>query len=258
MERWDLMNEYDLFAHLYDLEHRDFVDDIELYRSLAQRCDGPVLELGCGSGRVCLALAEAGFEGTGIDISEEMLALARAHAADAGLADQVLLERADVRSLSFDSTYALALYPCNGFVHLLTAEDQLAALRSIHRALLDGGFLVIDLPNPHAVLDVAADGHLLLRKRFTSPEGHTVTSFTCSQTDLAGQRQDLLLVYDEEDDRGAVRRTTVELEIRFVYRREMALLLRQAGFAIDGVYGTYDLDPYEAESEQMIYLAHRV
>jgi SAM-dependent methyltransferase len=251
------MNDYDQFARLYDLEHRDFADDIEFYRNFALRCDGPVLELGCGSGRVCLALAQSGLWVTGVDSSTEMLALARAHAAAAGLSERLCLEHADVRDLAFEEQFALAIYPLNGFLHLLTVEDQLAALDNAYRALLPGGFLVVYLPNPHAVLVPDTDGQLLLRRHFTSPEGHRITSFTSTQTDLTEQRQHLSLFYDEVGDDGLVRRTTVETELRFVYRYEMAALLRQAGFVVDAVYGSYDLDPCEADSEVMLFVAYR-
>ena len=251
------MNDYDQFARLYDLEQGEFSQDIELYTNFALRCDGPVLELGCGSGRVCLVLARAGFDVTGVDSSEAMLALARAKVADAGLSARVRLDLADVRELAFDAQFALAVYPLNGYLHLLEVEDQLAALRGIHRALLPGGFLIVDLPNPHAVLNPQSDAQLHLRRHFRSPEGHAVSSFSSAQTDLADQRQALTLMYDEVDDEGVVRRTVVETELRFVYRYEMTLLLQQAGFVVDAVYGTYDLDPYGSDDELMLFVAYR-
>ena len=251
------MNDYDQFARLYDLEHKGFADDVALYRNFAYRCDGPVLELGCGSGRVCLALARAGLDVAGVDNSAAMLALARAHLEDAGLSERVRLELTDVRTLAYEGQFVLAIYPLNGFLHLLTIEDQLAALRSAHRALLPGGFLIIDLPNPHAVFAPLTDGQLLLRRRFTSPQGCSIACFASTRTDLVEQRQYLTLFYDEVDTDGVIHRTTVETELRFVYRYEMAALLGQAGLAIDAVYGNYDLDPYQVDSDQMIYVAYR-
>ena len=251
------MSNYDLFAHLYHLEHGDLQEDIELYRNFATRCDGPVLELGCGTGRVSVALAQGGFHVTGVDNSAAMLALAQTHVADSGSSERVRLEKADVRSLALESHFALAIYPLNGFLHLLADEDQLAALQGAYRALLPGGFLVVDLPNPHAVFAPATDGQLMLRRRFPSPDGTMISSFTTTQTDLASQVQHLVLLYDQVNDHGVVYRTTVEIDLRFVYRHEMAGLLRQAGFKVDAVYGTYDLDPYEADSPIMLFVAYR-
>jgi SAM-dependent methyltransferase len=250
-----VMSEYDRFARLYDLEHRDLSADLELYRNFALRCDGPVLELGCGSGRVSIPLAQSGLNVTGIDRSTAMLELARARAAEAGLTERLCLEQVDLRTPAFRAQFALAICPLNGFLHLLTVEDQLAALRSAHRALLPGGFLIVDLPNPHTVFVPGADGRLFLRRRFFSPEGYSIASFTVAQTDLSAQRQYLTLIYDQEDADGQVCRTTVESELRFVYRYEMALLLERCGFEVDGVYGSYDLDPYEMNSDLMLFVA---
>jgi SAM-dependent methyltransferase len=251
------MNEYDQFARLYDLEHQDVRDDVALYRNLAMRCDGPVLELGCGSGRVCLSLAEAGVRVTGIDSSKQMLALAHRRAEEQGLLGRVRLEEIDVRHMAFPAQFALVLYPLNGFLHLRTAEDQRAALHNACQALLPGGILVVDLPNPHAVFDPQSDGQLALRRRFRGTHGGTAMSYAIVQTDLAEQCQYVTLLYDEMDGEGVVRRTTVDTVLRFVYRFEMVHLLERAGLAIDAVYGSYDLDPYDVDSDLMLFVAYR-
>jgi SAM-dependent methyltransferase len=253
----DLVSEYDLFAELYDLEHAELDADIELYRNFALRCDGPVLELGCGSGRVGIALARDGLDVVGVDNSVAMLALARARATGAPLRGRIRFEQTDVRSLSMAGQFALAIYPLNGFLHLLSMEDQQRALRNIGRALMPGGLLILDLPNPHVVFVPGMDDQLVVRRRFWSPEGQPVTSLTCSRTHLADQTQHLTLFYDRVDGQGLVRRTTVEMDLRFVYRYEMACLLEQAGFTVDDVYGSYDMDPYESDSESMVFVAYK-
>ena len=251
------MSSYDLFAPLYDLEHSDFTDDIEMYLNFAVRCDGPVLELGCGSGRVSVALAKAGFDVTGIDESAAMLALAREHAADAGVAGRVRFEQCDVRRFAIAEQFALAIYPLNGFLHLTTGEDQHVALSNIRQALLPEGLLVVDLPNPHTTFEPGLDGQMILRRQFRSPEGHTWLSMMSTQTDLAGQIQHMLLAYERMDDEGIVHRVTAQMDLRFAYRYEIEYLLRQVGFRLDDVYGTYDLDPYEADSPNMVFVTYK-
>ena len=251
------MSDYDLFARLYELEHQHLTEDIELYRNFALRCDGPVLELGCGTGRVGLALARAGLQVVGVDSSAGMLSLARTRAAQAGLSERFQVHHLDVRALAFEEQFALAIYPLNGFLHLTEVEDQRAVLHNVRHALLDGGLLIVDLPNPHTAFDPAADRQLALRRRFASPEGRPITSLTCAETDLAAQVQRLTLFYDEEGQDGLVRRTTVEMALRFVYRYEMTGLLRESGFQVDAVYGSYDLDPYHADSDVMLFVAYR-
>jgi SAM-dependent methyltransferase len=251
------MDSYDLFATLYDLEHQDFAEDIELYHNYAVRCGGLVLELGCGTGRVCLALAQAGLDVVGVDNSPAMLALARAHAADAGLSGQVELQLADVRTLDLERQFALAIYPLNGFLHLLTVADQLAVLRNVSRALLPGGLLILDLPNPHTVFNPNTDGLLALRSHFQSPEGHRISSFAVAHTDPVQQIQHLTLLYDQAEEGRALHRTVVETDLRFVYRYEMEHLLQQAGLEVDRAHGSYDLDPYQADSAIMLFVAHK-
>jgi SAM-dependent methyltransferase len=262
----EAVSSYDHFARLYDLEHRDFCDDIELYLNMAEQCRAPagptsVLDLGCGTGRVCLPLAKAGFTVVGVDNSAAMLALARSHIARSGLKERscpgsIALEEIDVRAIEWTNRFALAIFALNGFLHLTTETDQLAALHAIHRALLPGGFVLIDLPNPHTVFTPAADGQLCVRRCFHSEHGRPITSLISTQTDLAEQLQHMALFYDEVDTDGLIHRTAVEMELRFVYRYEMANLLQQTGFRVDAVYGSYDLDPYESDSSIMLFVAH--
>jgi len=186
-----------------------------------------------------------------------MLALAQAHAVSTGLEESVRFEQADVRDLAYEDRFALVLFPLNGFLHLLTAEDQLLALRCMARALLPGGFLIVDLPNPHTVFVPEADGQRLLRRRFFSPDGLAWASYITTETDLAEQRQLLTLLYEREGSGDPVSQAAVEMVLRYVYRHEMALLVQQSGLIVDEVYGTYDLDPYTDDSSQMVFVVYR-
>ena len=76
---------YDSLARLYDLEHRNFGVDLLLYQNFGRRCGGPVLDVGCGSGRVTLAVARTGLDVVGVDNSVAMLDLAYARVREEGL-----------------------------------------------------------------------------------------------------------------------------------------------------------------------------
>jgi SAM-dependent methyltransferase len=251
------MSDYDLFAHLYDLEHRDLDDDLDLYLNFAARCGGSVLELGCGTGRVALALARAGMDVVGLDESASMLELARARATEAGLGERVQLFHLDVLDMTWSARFALAVWPLNGFLHLLDRDAQARALRNVHRSLLPGGFVVVDLPNPHVAMSPLSDDHLVVRRTVRTPQGDAVTSLVSTRTDLASQVQRMTLWYDSVGCQdGLVRRTVAEMDLRFVYRYEMCGLLEQAGYEVDAVHGSYDLDPYESDSPIMLFVAH--
>src|SRR5713226_7015309 len=94
------MSDYDLIASFYDIEHAHYSEDVDLYRDFAVVCNGPVLELACGSGRLLLPLAKDGYEVTGVDTSANMLKLARQRLDHAGVASHCALVQQDMCSLS--------------------------------------------------------------------------------------------------------------------------------------------------------------
>ena len=127
----------------------------------------------------------------------------------------------------------------------------------MRRALLPGGFLIVDLPNPHVAFTPQSDDQLVVRRNVHTAQGDLVTSMLSTRTDLASQVQQVTLFYDTVGCQdGLVRRTVAEMDLRFVYRYEMAGLLEQAGFEVDAVHGSYDLDPYESDSPTMLFVAH--
>src|SRR6266852_3377661 len=85
------MNDYDLIAPFYDIEHAHFDEDLSLYKNFAEMCGSPLLELACGSGRLLVALARQGFELTGVDSSAVMLNLAKEALNWAGVATRCKL-----------------------------------------------------------------------------------------------------------------------------------------------------------------------
>jgi hypothetical protein len=142
-------------------------------------------------------------------------------------------------------------------LHLPERADQVRALCNVQRALLPGGFLIVDLPNPHVTFTPQSDDHLLVRRTIQTPQGDLVTSTVSTRTDLANQVQQMTLFYDTVGCQdGVVRRTAAEMVLRFVYRYEMEGLLEEAGFEVDAVHGSYDLDPYESDSAIMLFVAH--
>jgi SAM-dependent methyltransferase len=202
-------------------------------------------------------LAQAGVEVVGIDESASMLELARARVAEAGLGERVQLHHLDVLEMAWPARFALAVWPLNGFLHLPDRAAQARALSNVHRALLPGGFVIVDLPNPHVAMSPLSDDHLVVRRTVRTPQGDVVTSLVSTRTDLASQVQQLTLFYDSVGCQdGLVRRTAAEMDLRFVYRYEMTGLLEQAGFAVDAVHGSYDLDRYESDSPIMLFVAH--
>jgi len=135
---------------LYDLEHESFDADIELLLNIAQAVGDPILELGCGSGRVLIPLADAGFTVVGLDASRPMLARAERAIAEAGVSDRVTLFEGDMRAADQapGGPFGLVIFSLNSLMHLTTPDDQRSALEAARRALDPRGQLVIDTMNP--------------------------------------------------------------------------------------------------------------
>jgi len=145
---------------------------------MAQTAGGPVLEVGCGIGRVLIPIARAGEEITGLDLSPSMLAVCRHNLAQESTETQarVRLVEGDMRDFDLTQQFALITLPFRPFQHLETAEDQIACLNTIHRHLAPGGRVVLDLFNP-SIPHLAAPERLEEfgdEPEFTIPDGRRV------------------------------------------------------------------------------------
>jgi ubiquinone/menaquinone biosynthesis C-methylase UbiE len=248
---------YAEIAPFYDLEFDSFDADVELYRGYAQMVGGPILELGCGTGRLLRPLSDSGFPVTGVDNSKSMIDVARKRIA--GLDNQIRLINGDMRDLrSFEKySYRLVIVAVNSFLHLETRDDQLDALRQIRNVLHRDGLLVIDVFNPTPSTLARMDDHYAFDASWELDSGNTVQRFSQRHLDSAEQLITTRLFYDVVGHDDSVSRRTTTYAMRYVHRFEMELLLLTAGFEIEGIYGSYALDPFEHDSEQLIAVAHR-
>jgi len=238
---------------LFDLEYGDGEDDLPLYEQLARRVDGPVLELGTGTGRLAIPLARAGLEVWGIDSSEAMLERARCKAGDlAGLH----LEAGDMRDFALDARFALIFAGMGTFHHLLTRDDQVACLRAVERHLAPDGRFACDL-RPFLYNDWDTGDSAVVFHDWTRAldSGETVVKLRSVRVDAAEQLQNETHIYDVVDAGGITRRAVAQIDLRFLTRYEMEGLLHASGLTPDGWYGDYDLAPFDETSEYMITIA---
>ncbi|MBA3826551.1 MAG: class I SAM-dependent methyltransferase, partial [Ktedonobacterales bacterium] len=156
---------YDRIAPWYDVEHADVSDDVAMYAGFIAATGGPVLELGCGSGRVLVPLAEEGYAITGVDRSPVMLARCRAAVAMAEVAEQVTLTHGDMTD--FDLTakrFRFAFVALGSFQHLTTLQARRAALTRLRAHVIPGATLALDLAQGdlRRVVSAAETGQVLL------------------------------------------------------------------------------------------------
>ena len=139
-------------ARLYDLDLIDDPGDLDLYLALADRAEGPILELAVGTGRVAIPLVEAGHRVTGVDLDPAMLERARARAHDTAGEDRLTLVEADIVGLRLADagSFGLAFIALNSLLVLPTRSSQRAALRAMADHLAPGGLAVVDVWLPDA------------------------------------------------------------------------------------------------------------
>lgn len=249
------MNDYTPFADLYDLFYADFEDDLEMYRGFAERTSGPILEVGSGTGRVALALAEEGHTIVGLEWSEAMRTVAQHKADRAQLADRVTFVAGDMRGFKLDQHFGLIIAPLNTFLHNLTLDDQLATLACCKKHLRPGGLLVLDCFTPDPA-QAADDGRLIVQRSVIDQEtGQPALLLLSRVTAWGNQLQEITYLIDRLDQNGAVERAVLHTSFRFIFRHEMQLLLKAGGFDLKEVYGSYDLEPFDSSSEKGIVVA---
>ena len=246
---------YDTFAQLYDADFADYFDDMRFYSELLRRTGGPALELMCGTGRVLLPLAEEGYQVTGVDISADMLQLAQHKVDQAGLGDQVTLLQGDICRSPLPGGFMLVFVAVNSFMHLETVAEQLAALTNIRGSLQRNGLLVLDLFNPNLQELLHNDGRLVLAHSFEL-DGDQIHKFVATDTDLATQTNYVTFFYDRLNQAGQLTRRALPFTLRWLFRYELEHLLARAGYELEAIFGSYELDEYGSSSERMIAVAH--
>ncbi len=249
------MNDYDLIAPFYDVEHARFDEDLNLYANFAELCGGPLLELACGSGRLLVPLAREGYELTGVDSSASMLKLAQAALEQAGVAAQCKLVQENMGKLRLGQKFRLAFIALGSFGHVCTRQEQRQTLAAVRDHLTTGGRFILDISNADVRYMEHLSGQMLHQGTWQHGEGHLLSHFVSPASSLTKHLLELTHFYEEHQQGEAVRRTVITTHLYLFERNEVELLLEEAGFGITDVYGDYELGPFEHDSPRMIFVA---
>ena len=256
-------DEYRFVAEFYDhiVPYRDRAD-VGFFVEMAQASGGPVLEIGCGTGRVLIPTARAGIQITGLDLSSSMLTVCREKLASEPheIQARVELVKADMRDFRLEGVFRLATTPFRPFQHLITVEDQLACLRSVHRHLGEAGRLVLDLFNPS--LERLTDDRFFEESgdepEFEMPDGRRVLRRErVISRDLANQVQEVELIYYVTHPDGREERLVHDFPMRYLFRYEAEHLLSLAGFQLEDAYSNYDRSPFGSRYPGQLILVAR-
>jgi SAM-dependent methyltransferase len=261
-EGWEGWDEY---APFYDWENARTLGrrDEAFWRHVASAAGGPVLELGCGTGRLSIPLARAGVNLVGIDRSWPMLARLRSRK-NAALtsrssrrpttAAHLMLVRGDIRALPFEECrFSTVLAPYGVLQSLLGDRDLLATLESVHRVLARGGTFGIDLV-PDVPKWKEYDNRVQLRGRAAG--GATLTLIESVRQDRRRRRTTFEQCYIQRRGRRA-REYRFELTFRTLSVPQMTSRLERAGFSVHTVLGDYRGRPWDERADVWIMLARR-
>jgi ubiquinone/menaquinone biosynthesis C-methylase UbiE len=251
-EGWQGWDEY---APFYDWENAQTLGrrDVPFWRRVAGAANGPVLELGCGTGRVTRPLARAGIEVVGIDRSAPMLARAITSSPIRQLTNSLRLVRGDIRALPFTArSFSMVLAPYGILQSLTRPSDLTATLASVAAVVEPGGVFGIDLvpdvpkwreyANKVQLRGRAAGADLTLVESVRQDRKRRLTTFEQRYIERRG---------------GRTRNHCFELVFRTLSVPQMSRQLERAGFQVDAVLGDYRGRPWDDRADVWIIMARR-
>ncbi len=229
-------------AEIYDLIN-PWSNDSDFYLSLAGPRPCSVLDLGCGTGTLCCALAERGHRVTGVDPAAAMLAVARSKPH----AEQAEWVESPAQSYKSQRRFDLVVMTGHAFQILLTDTDALAVLETMRGHLEEGGRVAFETRNPSVdwVGEWAARPHLVRTLR-----GEQLVE-TLEVTGEDGE-----FISFQTSYRFPQETLTTSSTLRFPSREHVEALIARSGLVVRDVFGDWDAGPFEAaRSREIIFIA---
>jgi SAM-dependent methyltransferase len=237
---------------LYHAHHARHMEDLPFWLKLASQAGDPLLELGCGTGRLLIPLAQGGHRCFGLDHDLEMLNYLKTSLSP-HLQLELFILAADISNFRFSERFHLILLPCNTFSTLQPHARQ-ACLACVRRQLIPGGLFAVSLPNPQLWQDLPDQPDPVIEEEFILPAtGNPVqVSSAWRQT---GDAFRLSWVYDQLFPDGRLERMTVETVHYRIPADEAVGEISTLGFRVMQVYGDYDASPYVSGSPNLVIVA---
>ena len=248
-------------AQVYDIvyETKPPMPDIAFYLDYAKQQQGEVLELGCGTGRVALRLAEAGFRVTGLDLSTQMLDIFKQKLTAAmELAEKITLVHGNMADFSLDRKYAMIISPFRAFQALTDDRDIEKSLSCICEHLTDSGIFIVNVFYPYAdPLDESwCREEVFIDEIINEQTGIRIKRYECRERiDTANQIIYPYLVYEVSTPEGKTERLTEPLRLKYYYSRQLRAFIEKAGMEITEEYSWYDKSP--PGSREIIFVCRR-
>ena len=242
-------NLYRNSAWLYDLDNRDILhDDIPFYLAYAKQQQGEVLELGCGTGRVALALADEGFKITGLDLSQQMLDVFHAKLTNKPeLTDKITLVHGNMADFSFDRRFGMVIAPFRAFQSLTNDQDVDNALACICRHLTDDGIFIANVfnPYPERMTEQAwCYPETIQWERFDEITGnYVVKKHWGDKIDTENRIIYPHFAFEVTYPNGQTERIVDDLSLKYYFTDQLRAVIEKAGMAIIEEFSWYDKSP---------------
>jgi SAM-dependent methyltransferase len=246
-------------AWLYDVDNRDNLTvDIPFYLDYAKRQQGEILELGCGTGRVALALAGEGFHVTGLDLSQQMLdvfydKLARRPE----FMERITLVHGNMADFSFDRKFSMIIAPFRAFQALTDDWDIENSLACICEQLTDDGIFIVNVFNPRPVMDESwCYGETVQWERLDEQTGnYVVKKHWGDKIDTKNQIIYLHFAFEVTYPDGMTERIVDDLKLKYYYNAQLHTAIEEAGMEITEEYSWYDKTP--PGGREIIFICRR-
>jgi SAM-dependent methyltransferase len=234
--------------------------DQRFYLDLCAQAPDPILELGCGTGRILIPAAAVGHSVVGLDSSRRMLEQCRRNLEQETeqVRSRVELVHTSMTDFDLGRTFSLIIAPFRSFQHLLCPEEQLSCLRCANRHLEVGGRLVLDvyhvdlrfLEDPAGTMERVEFWDVELPGGRTLKRTHRIASFH-----RAEQYNQVELIYYVREADGSEERMVHSFPMRYFFRYEIEHLLARCGFGIEELFGDFNRSPLSNQSPEMIFIA---
>ena len=254
---------------LYDSFIADYYDespvvkgrlqDVAFYRDAAREFGDPVLELGCGTGRITMALAQAGKRVTGLDLSERMLerAVKKRAALFPEERERVHLVQGDMAQFDLGEKFRLIIIPFRPLQHLMEVKQQMDCLECVRKHLAPGGRLVLDVFQTDAerMHDPVHMREMLVTEYNTADGRRVRITERVAAFHRAEQINDVEMIFSVVHPGGRQERMVFAWPLRYFFRYEVEHLLARCGFQVAAEYGNFDRTPIQNDSPEMIFVA---
>ncbi|MRG92670.1 class I SAM-dependent methyltransferase [Polyangium spumosum] len=239
----------------YTKTYRARLDDVRFYADYAAERGGPVLEYGCGNGRITLPIARLGVDVTGVDLSAEMLSdlRERLRAEPEDVRARVTVKRGDMRRARLGRRFPLVFCPFNAFLHLYTREDVERFLARVREHLAPRGEFVFDvsIPQPEELARDPARAYAAPRFNYPTLDGKGMPVRYTERFDYDPIRQVLFVAMEFSPVSGEEPWMT-PLAHRQFYPRELEALLHYNGFELLDAWGDFDRSPPTRDSITLV------